>query len=53
METITTVVKQKLPLYSMQIHSTDGKYTLDVKVNKLDRPILTTLPILHLEITTV
>ena len=44
METITTVVKQKLPLYSMQINSTDGKYTLDIKANKLDRPILTTLP---------
>ena len=43
METMTTTVTQKLPAYNIQLHSTDGKYSINVKANKLDRPVLTTL----------
>ena len=43
METMTSVVRQRLPVYNIQIHSTDKKHALDLKVNKLDRPTLTVL----------
>ena len=41
METMTSVVKQKLAVYNIQIQSTDEKQTLDITVNKLDKPALT------------
>ena len=34
---------QTLLAYKIQLHSTDGKYSIDIKINKLDRPALTTL----------
>ena len=43
METITMTVTQTLLAYKIQLHSTDGKYSIDIKINKLDRPVLTTL----------
>ena len=43
METIIMTATQKLPAYKIQQHSTDGQYSIDVKVNKLDRPVLTAL----------
>ena len=43
METMTSVVKQRLPVYNIQVHSTDMKYTLDLKVSRLDRSAITTL----------
>ena len=42
-ETITMTLTQTLLAYKIQLHSTDGKYSIDIKINKLDRPVLTTL----------
>ena len=41
---MTQVVKQKLAVYNIRIHSLDGQHVLELKVNRLDRPVLTTLP---------
>ena len=43
MEIIAMTITKKLPAYKVQLHSTDGKYSIDIIVNKLDRPDLTTL----------
>ena len=43
LETMTATVKQKLPVYNVTIQSLDGTYTVPIKVNKLDRPVLATL----------
>ena len=40
---MTATVKQKLPVYNVTIQSLDGTYTVPIKVNKLDRPVLATL----------
>ena len=42
-ETMTTTVHQKFPVYDVKRWSTDRINSLDVKLNKLDRPVLTTL----------
>ncbi len=42
-EIMTDTVNQKMPSYNVTLKSTDGKQSLDLKVNKLDRPVLTTL----------
>ena len=42
-ETMTTTMHQKFPVYDVKLWSTDGINCLDVKLNKLDRPVLTTL----------
>ena len=42
-ETVTTTVQQNLPVYEVRLWSTDGSQCLDVKLNKLDRPVITTL----------
>ena len=42
-ETMTTTMHQKFPVYGVKLWSTDGINSLDVKLNKLDRPVLTTL----------
>ena len=43
-ETMTGVVKQRLPVFSVDIYSTDMKFKLSIKANKLDRTVITTLP---------
>ena len=43
MEIIAMTITKNLPTYKVQLHSTDGKYSIDIIVNKLDRPDLTTL----------
>ena len=43
LETMTNTIKQKLPVYNVVIQSLDGKFTVPIKVNKLDRPVLATL----------
>jgi hypothetical protein len=43
LETMIATTTQKLPVYNVEIQSTDGKYSINTKVNKLDRPVLTTL----------
>jgi hypothetical protein len=43
LETMTTTTTQKLPVYDVEFYSTDGKYSINTKVNKLDRTVLTTL----------
>ena len=42
-ETMTTTVHQNLPVYEVKLCSVDGSQCLDVKLNKLDRPVITTL----------
>ena len=42
-ETMTTTVYQTFPVYDVKFWSTDEIKSLDVKLNKLDRPVLTTL----------
>ena len=42
-ETMMTTTTQKLPVYNVELNSTDGRFAIDIKVNKLDRPVLTTL----------
>ena len=39
----TMATTRKLPVYDIEIHSTDGKYSINTKVNKLDIQVLTTL----------
>jgi hypothetical protein len=43
LETMIATTTQKLPVYNVEIQSTDGKYSINTKVNKLDRPVLTML----------
>jgi hypothetical protein len=40
---MTDTVNQKMPYYKVILKSTDGSQSLDFKVNKLDRTVLTTL----------
>ena len=42
-ETMTTTVRQKLPIYDVKLVSTDGKEELDVQLTMLDKPVITTL----------
>jgi hypothetical protein len=42
-ETMTTTVRQKLPIYDVKLLSTDGKEELDVQLTMLDKPVITTL----------
>ena len=42
-ETMTDTVNQKMPCYKVTLKSTDGSQSLDFKVSKLDRTVLTTL----------
>ena len=39
---MTTTVNQKMAVYDIQIESINGQHSLNLKVNKLDRPVLTT-----------
>ena len=43
LETMTTTVKQKLLVCNLTIQSIDGTFTVPIKVNKLDCPVLATL----------
>ena len=42
-ETMTTTVRQKLPIYDVKLLSTDGKEELAVSLTMLDKPVITTL----------
>ena len=42
-ETMTTTVRQKLPIYDVKLLSTDGKEELAVSLAMLDKPVITTL----------
>ena len=42
-QTMTTTMHQKFPVYDVKLWSIDRINCLDVKLNKLDRPVLTTL----------
>ena len=42
-ETMMSTTTKKLPVYQIELQSMDGRCTIEVKVNKLDRPVLTTL----------
>ena len=42
-ETMTTTVRQKLPIYDVKLFSTDGKEELAVSLTMLDKPVITTL----------
>ena len=42
-ETMTTTVHQKLPIYDVKLFSNDSKEELDVQLTMLDKPIITTL----------
>lgn len=43
METIIMTITQKLPACKIQLHSTGEKYSINIKVNKLVRPVVTIL----------
>ena len=43
METIIMTITQKLPAYKIQLHSTGEKHSINIKVNKLVRPVVTKL----------
>ena len=42
-ETMTTTMHQRLPIYYKKIWSIDGKQGLDVKLTMLDKPVVTML----------
>ena len=42
-ETMTTTVRQKLPIYNVKLLPTDGKEELNVSLTMLDKPVITTL----------